>query len=97
MKLCSKQALSLPRPLKSRRWQTGVCIIAEAHIMAYGTVRGGRYAGYGALSSVRDCLHLPPGAGTVPSLVGACEAVIWSSTTAGGGAFRLRNRNGDDL
>lgn len=65
--------------------------------MAYGTVRGGRYAGYGALSSVRDCLHLPPGAGTVPSLVGACEAVIWSSTTAGGGAFRLRNRNGDDL
>lgn len=51
--------------------------------MAYGTVRGGRYAGYGALSSVRDCPHLPPGAGTVPSLVGACEAVIWSSTTAG--------------
>ena len=63
--------------------------------MAYGTVRGGRYAGYGALSSVRDCPHLPPGAGTVPSLVGACEAVIWSSTTPA--RVRLRNRNGDDL
>ena len=93
MKLCSKQALSLPRPLKSRRWQTGVCIIAHAHIMAYGTVRGGRYAGYGALSSVRDCLHLPPGAGTVPSLVGACDLVLHDAA----GAFRLRNRNGDDL
>lgn len=61
--------------------------------MAYGTVRGGRYAGYGALSSVRDCLHLPPGAGTVPSLVGACDLVLHDAA----GAFRLRNRNGDDL